>query len=142
MTKSTLPVRRGTKVANRSVFLKIFFIQSKKGNPNATGTCFLRASDVLRSSPVCPDFAPISCNIISPFNIPLALPSWVYKNVNYWVNETNLNVWQVSIYNSVPNKKIPKILPELNGRLLKLIPISDYVSPELSTDFWISGQTD
>ena len=38
------------------------------------------------------DFAPISCNIIFPFNIPPALPSWVYKNVNYWANETNLNV--------------------------------------------------
>lgn len=41
------------------------------------------------------------------------------------------------------------MLPELNGWLLKLIQeeeegdsISDYVSPELSTDFWISGQTD
>lgn len=63
-------------------------------------------------------------------------------------NETNLNVQQVSIYNSVLNEEIPEILPELNGWLLKLIQeeeegdsISDYVSPELSTDFWISGQT-
>ena len=70
------------------------------------------------------------------------------NNVNYWVNETNLNVQQVSLYSSVPNEEIPKILPKLNGRLPKLIQeeeegdsISDYVSPELSTDFWISGQT-
>ena len=55
---------------------------------------------------------------------------------------------QVSIYNSVPNEEIPKISPELSGRLLKKIQeeeegdsISDYVSPGLSTDFWISGQT-
>ena len=93
MTKSTPPVQRGTKVGNRSLSLKNFFLYNqKKGNPNATGTCSLKASDVLRRSPVCPDFAPISCNIISSFNTPLALPSSVYKNVNYWFNETNLNV--------------------------------------------------
>ena len=79
--------------ARTPMSLKIFFIYNRqKGNPNATGTFSLRARDVLRSSPVCPDFAPISCNIISPFNIPLALPPSVYKNVNYWANETNLNV--------------------------------------------------
>ena len=54
-----------------------------------------------------------------------------------------------ALHAKVPNEEIPKILPELNGWLLKLIQeeeegdsISDYVSPELSTDFWISGQTD
>ena len=81
-------LQRGTNVANRSLFLKIFLcIQEKKRNPNATGKFSLRASDVFRSSPVCPDFAPISCNIISSFNTPLALPSSVYKNVNYWLTK-------------------------------------------------------
>ena len=92
MTKSTPLVQKRYKSGQQITFSKDFFVQSEKGNPNATGTCSQKASDVLRSSPVCPDFAPISCNIISSFNTPLALPSSVYKNVNYWANETNLNV--------------------------------------------------
>ena len=82
--------------------------------------------------------------------MPSALPSWAYEDANYWANETKLNVWHFSLYNSVPNEDIPKIFHKLNSRLrLKLSQEEEegrfyfrlrYVSAELITDLLISGQ--